>query len=156
MPYHPKTGSTDMTLSIGKNARIHSSVSMVHTEENVISIGDNANFYQGTQILGPVTIEDDVFINREAYIRPHTVIERNVRVGPFVRLITDTHDVGPSSKRAGAVRNDPIRVGAGTWLGASVSVLAGVTIGKGCIVAAGAVVTADVPDDTLVGGYPPK
>lgn len=49
-----------------------------------------------------------------------------------------------------------IVIGSGTWLGANVVVLAGVTIGDGAIIAAGAVVTRDVPPDAIAGGVPAK
>ncbi|MHA7171699.1 DapH/DapD/GlmU-related protein [Arthrobacter monumenti] len=45
-------------------------------------------------------------------------------------------------------------MGDGTWVGASVTILGGVTIGRGSVIAAGSVVTKDVPNDTLVGGVP--
>ena len=50
----------------------------------------------------------------------------------------------------------PIHIGKRVWLGANVTVLAGVTIGNNAIVAAGAVVTKDVPANTIVGGVPAK
>jgi tetrahydrodipicolinate N-succinyltransferase len=50
----------------------------------------------------------------------------------------------------------PVRIGDGTWLGARAMVLPGVTIGKRVLVAAGAVVTRDVPDDVLVAGNPAR
>ncbi|WP_235504753.1 acyltransferase [Arthrobacter sp. Leaf141] len=88
------------------------------------------------------------------YIRPGTVIEDRVFLGPFVRLITDTHELAGPQQRAGKNVAPPITIGAGTWIGAGATVLGGVTIGPGCMVAAGAVVTRDVPANTLVGGVP--
>lgn len=143
-----------VSLTIGENPRIDRSVRLVHKDDAPIIIGDNANFFRGSEMVGPITIGSRVFINRDGYIRPKTTIGDNVAIGPFVRLITDTHEIGPSHKRAGKSRFDPIVVGDGSWIGAAVTVLAGVTIGKGCVVAAGAVVTRDVPDNTMVGGVP--
>lgn len=144
-----------MTLNVGEGAKI-AGVRLVHSEDRPITIGASAKLFRGTEILGPVTIGDHVFINRDAYIRPETTIGDYVRLGPFVRLITDTHDIGPATRRAGKRRFDPITIGEGTWVGASVTVLAGVTIGRGCVIAAGAVVIRDVPDNTLVGGVPAR
>lgn len=121
-----------------------------------VVIGDGTRIYRHGEILGPVRIGADVFINTGVYIRPHTTIGDRVNLGPFVRLITDTHDIGPRKRRAGAGRNDPITIGEGTWIGAGVIVVGGVTIGAGAVVAAGAVVTSDVPSDTLVGGVPAR
>lgn len=145
-----------MVLTIGERSKIHVRVNFSHSDDRPITIGDGANFYRGTEMLGPVTVGDNVFINRDAYIRPNTTIGDGVRIGPFVRLISDTHEVGPPSRRAGKSRFDPIVIGEGTWIGASVTVLGGVTIGKGCIIAAGAMVTKDVPDNTMYGGVPAR
>lgn len=49
-----------------------------------------------------------------------------------------------------------INVGEGTWIGGRSTILPGVNIGKGCIIAAGSVATKDVPDNTMVGGVPAK
>lgn len=142
-------------LDIADDARIDPSVQLLHRDgDRDISVGARTKIYRGTEILGPVQIGADVFINRDAYIRPGTRLGDRVNLGPFVKLITDTHDIGGHDKRAGDVRHDPIVVGDGTWIGASVTVVGGVTIGAGCVIAAGAVVTEDVPDDTLVGGVP--
>lgn len=145
-----------MSLQVGENAKINKTVTMYHDDEKPIVIGRDAVFYGGSQILGPVTFGDNVFLNRDAYIRPNTTIEKNVRIGPFVHLITDTHAIGPAHARAGKLSYDPIVIGAGSWIGASVTVLAGVTIGKGCVIAAGAVVHRDVPDNTMYGGVPAR
>ncbi|WP_460455282.1 acyltransferase [Arthrobacter monumenti] len=93
-------------------------------------------------------------INRDGYIRAETTIGNNVFIGPFARLITDSHTLSGPDKRAGANQIQPILIGDGTWVGASVTILGGVTIGRGSVIAAGSVVTKDVPNDTLVGGVP--
>lgn len=77
-------------------------------------------------------------------------------IAPEVSFITGTHEPGNVSRRAGVDTARPIRVGDGCWLGTRVTVLGGVTIGDGAIVAAGAVVTKDVPPNTLVGGVPAR
>ncbi|MFF7293279.1 acyltransferase [Microbacterium sp. NPDC008134] len=126
----------------------------MHHDQAAISIGDEAKIYRGSEVAGPVSIGDRVFINRDAYIRPGTVIGDNVNLGPFVRLITDTHDIGSASRRAGRFRHDPIRIGDGAWIGASSTVLGGVTVGEGAVVAAGSIVTTDVAPHTVAGGVP--
>lgn len=50
----------------------------------------------------------------------------------------------------------PIKVGNNCWFGADVSVMPGVTIGAGCVIAAGAVVTKDMPNNSLIAGVPAK
>lgn len=142
-------------LQVDQSAVIHAEARLFH-HDVLIEVGAATKLLRGVEILGPVTIGDEVFINRDAYIRPGTIIGDRVNLGPFVRLITDTHEIGPEARRAGAVRHDPIRIGNGAWIGASVTVLGGVSIGEGAVVAAGAVVTEDVPANTLVGGVPAR
>lgn len=141
---------------VGRGSKIDKSVTIMHREERPVTIGAGVRMYRGSEILGPVTIGDRAFINRDAYIRPNTTIGSNVNIGPFVRFVSDTHDVGPAARRAGAVRFDPIVIGDGCWIGAGAIILAGVTIGAGAVVAAGAVVNRDVPANTAVGGVPAR
>jgi acetyltransferase-like isoleucine patch superfamily enzyme len=77
-----------------------------------------------------------------------------VAFGPQVTLLTSTHDIGSSSYRTGTLKNLPITIGDGCWLGARSTILPGVTVGPGSVVAAGAVVNKDVPPNTLVAGVP--
>ncbi|HEY1536806.1 MAG TPA: acyltransferase [Polyangiaceae bacterium] len=79
-----------------------------------------------------------------------------VRIGHDVSLLTVDHDVGPEELRAGQRKFGPIEIGDGAWLASRVVVLPGVRIGTGAIVAAGAVVTRDVPNNTLVAGVPAR
>ncbi len=83
-------------------------------------------------------------------------IGRNVSIGQQVMLLTETHKVGGPWYRAGALTSKPIVVGDGCWIGARATILPGVTIGEGAVVAAGAVVNRDVGPHTLVGGVPAK
>ena len=79
-----------------------------------------------------------------------------VRIGHNVALMTVDHEVGSPELRSGITKCGPIEIGDGAWLASHVTVLPGVRIGAGAIVAAGAVVTRDVPDNTLVAGIPAR
>ena len=67
-----------------------------------------------------------------------------------------TRDLVSSPKDRGSMIPAPIRIGKNVWVGANAVILPGVTIGDGAIVAAGAVVNRDVPENTVVGGVPAK
>jgi len=81
-------------------------------------------------------------------------IEDGVLIGPNVNLLSEGHPVSPEDRHSLMVGHIHIKKNA--WIGAGVSILQGVTIGENSIVAAGAVVSADVPDNTIVGGIPAK
>jgi acetyltransferase-like isoleucine patch superfamily enzyme len=86
--------------------------------------------------LGGITIEDDVLI------------------GPKVNLITENHPLDPADRKSLICK--PITVKRNAWIGAAATILPGVTIGENSIVAAGAVVSKDVPANTIAGGVPAK
>ncbi|MCI3936178.1 sugar O-acetyltransferase [Chryseobacterium aahli] len=103
-----------------------------------ISIGKNVfiNFDCTFLALGGITIEDDVLI------------------GPKVSLITENHPLNPKERKGLICKSILIKKNA--WIGANATILPGVTIGENAVVAAGAVVSKDVPDNTVVGGIPAK
>lgn len=81
-------------------------------------------------------------------------IEDNVLIGPQVKLVTENHPLDPATRKG--LITKPILVKQNAWIGAGATILPGVTIGENSIVAAGAVVSKDVPDNTVVGGIPAK
>lgn len=86
--------------------------------------------------IGGITIEDDVLI------------------GPKVSIITESHPLQPDKRKSLTVK--PVRIKRNAWIGAGAIILPGVTVGENSVVAAGAVVTDDVPPDTVVAGVPAK
>lgn len=106
---------------------------------------------------GNIVLGDRVFINQNCtiYDLAPVTIGDDVLLGPNVSLITTGHPVSPSRRFAELVA-DPIDIGANVWIAAGATVVGGVTIGRNSVVAAGSVVTRDVPADSLVGGNPAK
>ena len=81
-------------------------------------------------------------------------IEDNVLIAPKVSLLSEGHPVSPENRHSLLVGH--IHIKKNVWIGAGAIILHGVTIGENSIVAAGAVVSKDVPSNTLVGGVPAK
>jgi maltose O-acetyltransferase len=73
-----------------------------------------------------------------------------------VEFITGSHEIGGASRRAGTKVAKRILIGDGCWIGAGTRILGGVRIGEGVVVAAGAVVTRDIPPNTLAAGVPAR
>ena len=96
------------------------------------------------------------FVNHGCYFMDGGTIEigENVFIGPFCGFYTASHPLNYADRNKGLERALPIKVGDHCWFGANVSVMQGVTIGSGCVIAAGSVVTKDVPDNCLVAGVP--
>nr|WP_228464562.1 DapH/DapD/GlmU-related protein [Chryseobacterium antibioticum] len=103
-----------------------------------------------------ITLGKNIFINHACSFLDMggITIEDDVLIGPKVNLITENHPLDPKDRRA--LITKPILVKKGAWIGAGATILPGITIGKNAVVAAGAVVSEDVPDDTVVGGVPAK
>ncbi len=98
-----------------------------------VFVNQNCTFYD----LGGLDIADDVMI------------------GPNVSLITSGHALEPSRRRD-FVTAKPIVIERNVWIAAGATIIGGVTVGENSVVAAGSVVTKDVPPNTLVGGNPAR
>lgn len=103
-----------------------------------------------------IKIGRDVFINSGCHFQDQGGIELGdgVLVGHNVVLATINHDLDPAQNRKNHYA--PIKIGSHVWIGSNATILQGVTIGEWAVVAAGAVVTRDVPENMIVGGVPAK
>jgi acetyltransferase-like isoleucine patch superfamily enzyme len=112
------------------------------------------------QVRGVLSIGANVFINRDVHIvaRESVTIGDGCLFGERVSIHDENHvnsdpDV-PVTKQG--LRSAPVHIGSDVWLGANVVVLSGVSIGDRAVVAAGSVVTKDVPAGALAGGVPAR
>lgn len=78
----------------------------------------------------------------------------NVLIGPHASIITVNHSIDPGKRNILELKS--IHIADNVWIGANATILPGVTIGKNSIVAAAAVVTHDVAENTIVGGIPAR
>lgn len=103
-----------------------------------------------------ISIRKNVFINHACSFLDMggITIEDEVLIGPKVNLITENHPIDPNDRRA--LMTKPILIKRRAWIGAGATILSGVTVGENAVVAAGAVVSKDVPDNVIVGGIPAK
>lgn len=109
-------------------------------------------------LLGRVRFGRHCWINTglRLDVSDNITISDHVVIGPEVMFVTSSHEYGAAHHRAGPLTVAPILVEQGVWLGARCTVLPGVTIGRGAVVAAGAVVNRNIPPNTLVGGVPAR
>jgi acetyltransferase-like isoleucine patch superfamily enzyme len=142
----------------------------LNTSTDVDQIRDRLSEITGNQIDKSTTIfipfytnfgkhtkiGKNVFINHDCSFLDlgGITIEDDVQIGPKVSLITENHPLDPSTRKSLNIKSIHIKKNA--WIGAGAIVLPGITIGENSVIAAGAVVNKDVPDNTIVGGVPAK
>jgi acetyltransferase-like isoleucine patch superfamily enzyme len=101
-------------------------------------------------------IGKNVFINFDCVFLDlgGITIEDNVLIAPKVSLLTESHPINPNERHS--LIPKPIHIKKNAWIGANATILQGVTIGENTVVAAGSVVSKDVPENVVVGGIPAK
>lgn len=101
-----------------------------------------------------ITIGKNVFVNIGCSFqdRGGIHIADNVMIGMNVVIATLNHGLAPEERQS--TTPAPVHIGKNAWIGSSATILPGVTIGENAVVAAGAVVTKDVPANTVVAGVP--
>ena len=145
----------------GKHSVIHRSARMDTPPYRIFSLGDYSVIESFACINNAV---GDVMIGDHTRIGLHNTIIGPVEIGSHVNLaqgITVTalnHNFDDTEKRIDeqGVSTNPVTIEDDVWVGANAVILPGVTIGNHCVVAAGAVVTKDVPPHSLVAGVPAK
>ena len=103
-----------------------------------------------------ITIGENVFINACCHFQDHggVVLGDGCQIGHNVVFATLNHGLSPEDRRH--TYPAPIVLGKNVWVGSNSTILQGVTIGDNAVVAAGAVVTKNVPANVVVGGVPAK
>lgn len=150
-------------LVIGKNSYIDPSAVLNNSKGGIIEIGENCNVFENVIIAtygGNIRIDDHTSINPFCVLYGHgnLTIGREVRIAthtviiPANHIFTDLH----TPIRLQGIEKKGIRIDDNVWIGAGVKILDGIRIGRNAIIAAGAVVTKDVAENSIVGGIPAR
>ena len=143
--------AVEATDRAGKEAAVRALFGSVGKNPNVLTgfrCDNGKNIHVGDEFLANynVTILD---------ISPVTM-GNNVWIAPGTLITTINHPISPKGRRAHLGISKPVVIGNDVWIGGNCTILPGVTIGNNVVVAAGAVVTKDVPDNCIVGGVPAR
>jgi maltose O-acetyltransferase len=129
-------------MKIGLHSLVQGPIRVTGTDNpcRFLTIGE------GTMISGPLQVD----------LGAPVTIGHGVRIGHDVALLTVSHSIGGPELRSGPREFWGIEIGDGAWIASRVTILPKVRVGAGAVVAAGAVVTRDVPPNTLVAGIPAR
>ena len=105
-----------------------------------------------------ISVGDNFLINFNGVILDiaPVIIGNNVMIGPNTLITTVNHPLNAKERRNHMAVATPVTIGNDVWIGGNVTILPGVTIGDRAVIAAGAVVTKDIPAKTVAGGVPAK
>jgi acetyltransferase-like isoleucine patch superfamily enzyme len=156
-------------LSAGKNLILEDNVSLNALSTDGITIGDQVSIARDSIIFCTgiisqkgtgITIGNRTGINARAYFAGQggITIGDDVIMGPNVQIFSENHnftDLAKTIKDQGVTRQ-PVIIGNNCWIGAGATILAGVHIGHGCVIAAGSLVNKSVPNNSVVAGIPAK
>lgn len=123
--------------------------------------GRNLNIERGADFgrgIG-ITIGDNSGVGENCSIRGPLEMGANIMMGPNVTILTSVHNTSRTDipmNRQGYLPNKKVTIGDDVWIGTKAIILPGVTIGKGTIIGAGAVVTKDIPDYAVAVGVPAR
>lgn len=142
-------------ISLGRNCFISPDA---HVFTNKLSVGENSWIAAGAIIRGTISIGANSSVNPFTHIAGNVTIGEGVRIAGLVSIYGFNHGFGrvdiPIFKQPHTSKG--VVIGDGTWIGANAVVIDGVTVGEHSIIAAGSVVTKDVPKYSIVAGNPAK
>lgn len=121
--------------------------------------GKNVNIEKGAAFADDIRLGDNSGIGVNATISRGVTIGKDVMMGPECTILTSNHgmfDNGIPMWKQEFSEIRPVIIGNNCWIGARVIILPGVTLGDGCVVGAGAVVTKSFEDNSIVAGNPAK
>lgn len=142
--------------------KINHTMPMTEEYNRLVSELFMGNIGEGSRVMSPLTVVrgNSVKIGRNVVVMNNSlfmaaggiIIEDDVMVAANVQLISNNHDLYDHQ----ILICKPVRLKRNCWIGAGATILPGITVGENAVVAAGAVVTKDVEDNTVVGGNPAK
>lgn len=136
------------TIIIGNDCQIGKNVVINAPSNNTINIGERTTFYGNVQISGTVFIGEDVlFANNINVLSSTHCIDGKEKIRVLDAKYLKLYGTPPS---------DPVYIGDDCWIGLNAVILPGVKLGKGCVVAAGAVVKGAFEEYSIIGGVPAK
>ena len=147
-------------IALGHGCKIHADASVDASRSPGVHFGDKVTLNRYAYVQGGdggVRLGDRVEVNNFSIVNGTGGVDigDDTLIGPGVRIISYQHRHARSATiRSQPVIALPIRIGSDVWLGANAVILAGVSIGDGAVVAAGAVVREDVPEYSVVAGVP--
>lgn len=105
-----------------------------------------------------IRVGDDFYANFDCLFLDSApiTIGNNVMLGPGVHIYTPCHPLQKDDRNSGQEYSQAVRIGNDVWIGGRAIICPGVSIGNACVIGAGAVVTRDVPDNTVVAGNPAR
>lgn len=145
----------------GRGSKIYGSVRMDTPPYRRFTIGRESvieSFSCINNAVGDVVIGDKTRIGLHCTIIGPVTIGNNVNLAQGIVVTALNHNFTDCTKRIDeqGISTKEVTIGNDVWIGANATILPGVTIGRHCVVAAGSVVTKDVPDYTVVGGVPAR
>ena len=149
---------TNETKLFGKLSRaIRETVTRRIFKHSGLTFNINRGAYFGTGIN--VSIGNNSSIGRDCQLANDVSIGDDVMMAPEVAIFSVGHETSDTSiamRLQGNMAPKPVSIGNDVWIGQRVMIMPGVNIGNGVIIAAGTIVTKDVPDFAVVGGNPAK
>jgi acetyltransferase-like isoleucine patch superfamily enzyme len=141
---------------------LDSGADVVFSRGSEVRIGRRVRFLKDTtlRVAGRLEIGDGSFFNRgcSIVVRDAVKIGQECLFGPWASIYDHDHEVEPAHMPPAqrGIASSPVTIDDNVWIGTKATILRGVRLGEGCVVAAHAVVTKDVAPFTLVAGVPAR